>query len=212
VKSKARRDDKDSLPVDAISPNTQPKYVEATATVLSGGIHKESAGHASGNNGGLSSAHQANDSTALPALDDGADDAVPTPHSLVNTAKLVQNLSQSELRLGMQSREFGSVDIRTSVARHVFSAQISVEHSDVARNLASDLPALMDRLADQQVLVGNIQVHNSGLSTSSGLAQDAQAQGGKPQVASFVGKSDAEAIHPAVIESISAGGRLDIRV
>jgi len=148
----------------------------------------------------------------MSAFDDGADDAASVPHTLVNAAKLVQNLSQSELRLGMQSREFGSVDIRTSVARHVFSAQISIEHGDVARNLTSELPALMDRLADQQVLVGNIQVHNSGLSTSSGLAQDAQAQGWKPQAVSAGAKSEVEVLHPTVIESVNSTGRLDIRV
>ena len=90
-------------------------------------------------------------------------------------------MSQSEFRVGMQSQEFGNIDIRTSVARHMFSAQISVEHSDMAKSMTADLPALYHRLADQQVPVASIVIQGQSLATSSGLAQDAQPQSWQPQ-------------------------------
>ena len=68
----------------------------------------------------------------------------------------------------MQSQEFGNIDIRTSVARHMFSAQISVEHGDFAKSMTADLPALYHRLADQQVAVANIVIQGQRLATSSG--------------------------------------------
>ncbi len=112
---------------------------------------------------------------------DGPDEALPPTESLPMSAKFVQGLSQSEFRVGMQSQEFGSIDIRTSVSRHMFSAEISVENSDVAKSMATDLPALHNRLAEQQVPVAHIVIQGQSLATSSGLAQDTQQRAWQPQ-------------------------------
>jgi flagellar hook-length control protein FliK len=146
---------------------------------------------------------------------DGPDETLPTSTSSPVTAKFVQGMSQSEFRVGMQSPEFGNIDIRTSVARHMFSAQISVEHSDVAKSLTAQLPGLYHRLADQQVAVGNIVIHGQSLGTSSGLAQDAQRQSWQPQGHSAdagSAKLNAEPVLPVMTEGINSAGRLDIRI
>ncbi len=144
---------------------------------------------------------------------DGPDEALPTSTaSPVTTAKLVHDMSQSEFRVGMQTQEFGNIDIRTSVARHMFSAQISVEHSDVAKSMTADLPALYHRLADQQVPVASIVIQGQSFATSSGLAQDSQQpQTWRPQSFSFT-KSDAETARPVLMETLDSTGRLDIRI
>ena len=72
---------------------------------------------------------------------DGPDETLPSSASSPVTAKFVQGMNQSEFRVGMQSQEFGNIDIRTSVARHMFSAQISVEHGDMAKSMTAQLPA-----------------------------------------------------------------------
>ena len=143
---------------------------------------------------------------------DGADEALPTSvPSPVTTAKLVQGMDQSEFRVGMQTQEFGNIDIRTSVARHLFSAQISVEHNDVAKSMTADLPALYHKLADQQVAVASIVIQGQSFATSSGLAQDSQSQTWRPQ--SFnVTKSETETGPPVLTETLDSGGRLDIRI
>jgi hypothetical protein len=153
------------------------------------------------------------DAPSSPSLTDadGPDETLPTSASSPVTARLVQGMSQSEFRVGMQSQEFGNIDIRTSVARHMFSAQISVEHSDVAKSLTAQLPGLYHRLADQQVAVGNIVIHGQSLETSSGLAHDAQRESWQPQGHSAV-KSNAEPILPLATEGIDSAGRLDIRI
>jgi len=146
---------------------------------------------------------------------DGPDETIPTSVSSPVTAKLVQGMSQSEFRVGMQSQEFGNIDIRTSVARHMFSAQISVEHSDVAKSLTAQLPGLYHRLADQQVAVGNIVIHGHSLGTSSGLAQDAQRQSWQPQshgADDRTAELTAQPILPVMTEAIDPAGRLDIRI
>jgi flagellar hook-length control protein FliK len=144
---------------------------------------------------------------------DGPDESLPTSTpSPITTAKLVQSMSQSEFRVGMQTQEFGNIDIRTSVARHMFSAQISVEHSDVAKSMTADLPALYHKLADQQVPVASIVIQGQSFATSSGLAQDSQQpQTWRPQSYNAT-KSDAETALPGLMETLDSAGRLDIRI
>jgi flagellar hook-length control protein FliK len=142
---------------------------------------------------------------------DGPDEAPTSLPSPITTAKLVQNIGQSEFRVGMQTQEFGSIDIRTSVARHMFSAQISVEHGDVAKSMTADLPALYHRLADQQVAVTSIVIQDQGFATSSGLAQDAQPRNWQGQ-SHGAAKSEAEPVLPIVMEAPAPAGRLDIRI
>jgi hypothetical protein len=139
------------------------------------------------------------------------DEAIPAAtQPLVNTAKLIQGISQSELRVGMQSREFGNIDIRTSVAHHEFSAQISVEHNDVAKTMAMELPGLYDRLNEQNVSVNHIVIQNNSLATSSGLAQHQQQSTSKAQT-SGTAKSALEPILPVIPEVATGTGRLDVR-
>lgn len=153
-------------------------------------------------------------SSQTPGLEaDGPDEALPTSTaSPVTSAKLVHDMSQSEFRVGMQTQEFGNIDIRTSVARHMFSAQISVEHSDVVKSMTADLPALYHKLADQQVPVASIVIQGQSFATSSGLAQDSQQpQTWKPQSYNAT-RSDAETALPVLMETLDSSGRLDIRI
>ena len=139
------------------------------------------------------------------------DGVTPPSHAGVNTAKLVQGLTQSELRVGLQTRDFGNIDIRTSASRHEFSAQISVEHSEVAHTLTAELPNLYARLNEQQVPVSNIQIHNQSLSTSSGLDQRSQQSAQQSQSNGFT-KQQMEPALPSIHEVFTSADRLDIRV
>jgi len=139
------------------------------------------------------------------------DDITPPSHAGINTAKLVQGLTQSELRVGLQTREFGNIDIRTSASRHEFSAQISVQHSEVAHTLTAELPNLYARLNEQQVPVTNIHIHNQSLSTSSGLDQRFQQSAQQLPNSGFTKQQTGSAL-PSVHEVFASTDRLDIRV
>lgn len=150
------------------------------------------------------------------------DNPVPTPlptegsslqetNSPVNLAKLVHGLSQSEFRVAMHTSEFGAIDIRTSLARHQFTAEISVEHSDAAKTLSMGLPALYDKLADQQVSVANIVVRQQALATSSGL--DHRGQQGEPAPRSTQPRfSENSHTFPVSVAPWEPSGGLDIHV
>ena len=219
VKNKDR-DSKDIRASAAKNDKTEPPIgrIAATPGNSSPGNNKDGAGfNLPGHSGGhakqepLKQAAGVASSAAALADGDGPDEVPAAAASPVTTAKLVQGMSQSEFRVGMQTEEFGSIDIRTSVARHMFSAQISVEHSDGAKSLTAELPALYHRLADQQVSVANIVIQGHSLATSSGLAQDTQAQSWRPQSQSST-RLNSETVLPAITEVMNDSGRLDIRI
>jgi len=139
--------------------------------------------------------------------------AAPTP-SIINTARLMQAMGQSELRIGLQSRELGSIDIHTSLAAHTFTAQIFVEHGEVARTLSSELPGLYSRLADQKVLAGPIQIHSDGFSTFAGFDQGKRQEPAAPYEPNLPMSGLAPDIKATpILEVVSpATERLDIRI
>ncbi|MGA9798810.1 MAG: flagellar hook-length control protein FliK [Terriglobales bacterium] len=93
-----------------------------------------------------------------------------TDPALLYSAKLSERLGQSELRVGIQTGEFGNVDIRTSMTRNQLTAEISVEHGELGRMLAAELPGLQNKLAEHRFPQANLvlQSQTSGSFSDSG--------------------------------------------
>jgi flagellar hook-length control protein FliK len=102
------------------------------------------------------------------------------PASAISSAKLVERIGEAELRLGMRAGEFGNVDIRTSMVRNQFSAEISVERGELGRVMAAELPGLQTRLTDQRVPVANITIQNHSSENQTG-GQSAAPEQQKPR-------------------------------
>jgi hypothetical protein len=104
--------------------------------------------------------------------------AVAQPLPAINTARLIQSVGQSEMRVGMRSAEFGNISIRTSSTPELMSAEISVDHGDLARMLATHVPEIQAKLGGGQPV--HVQVEMSGQNAGShggqanGSAADAQ--------------------------------------
>ena len=64
----------------------------------------------------------------------------------ISTARLIQSMSESEMRIGMHSAEFGDISIRTSVSQQQLMAQISVDHSELGNAISAHLPSLESKL------------------------------------------------------------------
>ena len=108
--------------------------------------------------------------------------AQPAP-PVINTAKLIQTMGQSEMRVGMRSVEFGNISISTSSTRELISAQISLEHGELARTLAAHLPEVQQKLGTNQALDMRIDLNGQGIGTSSGMSNGSaqESQGGRRQ-------------------------------
>jgi hypothetical protein len=104
------------------------------------------------------------------------DSATPVPAPLpqaapaINTAKLIQSMGQSEMRVGMRSNEFGNISINTSATRDLISAQISLDHGELAKTLATHLPEIQARLGGSQAVDVRIDMNGQATGQNAGTS------------------------------------------
>ncbi len=105
-----------------------------------------------------------------------ATDGNNLPQAAINTAQLIQRMSESELRVGLHSDEFGNIGIRTSLGHDQLAAQITVERSDLGRALSDQVPALQDKLASEHGVNTKILIQDHSAGFSGGLDQGSRNQ------------------------------------
>jgi hypothetical protein len=153
--------------------------------------------------------------------------SLPQALPVINTARLIQALGQSEIRVGMRSSEFGNISISTSVTRDVISGQISVDHGELAKTIAAGLPEMQARLGGNQAVDFKIETNEAGIAhgagTSSGMPSGSaeQSSGGRQQAgnsASGYSPNSVAERHSSIAAAATTTGddrvnaRLDIRV
>ncbi len=111
------------------------------------------------------------ESMDMDQLSRAASNAGTIAQPVVNSAQLIQSLGKSEIKIGMQSEEFGKISITTSHTRDALVAQIYVDHGDLAKSLADHLPDVQSRLASSHS--GDVRIAMA--SGSSGTAADSSA-------------------------------------
>ena len=67
----------------------------------------------------------------------------------VNTGRLLQRIQESEINLNVRSADFGNVAIHTAMSHERVSAQISLEHIDLGKAIASEVQALQSKLSQE---------------------------------------------------------------
>ncbi len=145
---------------------------------------------------------------------------VAEPVVAINTAKLLHSVGQTEIRVGMRSVEFGNISIRTSATPELMSAEISVDHGELARMLATHVPEMQARLGGGQPV--QVQIEISGQSAggnggqASGSGQHAQGshqrQGSEESNGGGSARRYEREILPAGLRNDSGSTRLDVRV
>jgi len=152
---------------------------------------------------------------------------LPQAVPVINTAKLIQSMGQSEMRVGMRSTDFGNISISTSATRDLISAQISLEHGELARTLATHLPEIQAKFGGNQAMNVRIDMNGQpagqGAGTSAGMSNGSadQSRGDQQQRSSGPSRQSDEgfagqlnSIPVAVLPSVESrlDARLDIRV
>jgi hypothetical protein len=92
----------------------------------------------------------------------------------INTARLIQSMSETEMRVGMHSTEFGDISIRTMVSQQQMQAQISVDHSELSNAISAHIPSIQTKLDNQYGLHASIEVSHGGASFSGERGQSSQ--------------------------------------
>jgi len=96
-------------------------------------------------------------------------DALATP--FVSSARLIQSIQQSDMRVGLNSLEFGAISIHTSTDRGVISSQITLGHEELARTISSHLSALQETPGIPQVFSVRVDTSSPPAGDSSGPSQ-----------------------------------------
>jgi len=158
---------------------------------------------------------------------DSASPAVTLASPVINSAKLIQSIGQSEMRVGMRSTEFGNISISTTANKDVISAQISLDHGELAKALAAQLPEMQARLGGNRPM--DVRIDMSGVATGYGAGTSGnmsngasdQSSTGKQQSPytassyssnSIVERQSFAAAAGTTTRSDSLNARLDIRV
>jgi hypothetical protein len=146
-------------------------------------------------------------------------DAISAP--VVHSARLIQSIQQSDMRVGINSSEFGAISIHTSSSQGLVSSEITLGHAELAKAINAHLSAMQDKPGPVPALSVRVETSSSTGGSSAGFSQGSQDQ--KQQQRSEVShpfNSRSTGSQPWMAETppiaaLSQGalsGRLDIRV
>jgi hypothetical protein len=94
-----------------------------------------------------------NTTNMVPAAPQAMVVAAPGP---VQVAQMVSRIGQSEMRIGMNTSAFGSVEVRTTIHASDVGLVIGSEKGDLRSVLASDLPAIANTLQQQNLRLNSV--------------------------------------------------------
>jgi hypothetical protein len=94
----------------------------------------------------------------------------------VNAAKVIQNMSETEMRVGMHSAEFGGISIRTAISQQQMTAQISVDHSDLGKAISAHIPSMQEKIGGETGLRALVEVSQSAMSFTGERGSSPQHQ------------------------------------
>ena len=96
-------------------------------------------------------------------------DAVATP--FVSSARLIQSIQQSDMRVGLNSLEFGAISLHSSTDRGVISSEITLGHAELARTISAHLSAMQELPGTPMALSVRVDTGSPTAGDSSGSSQ-----------------------------------------
>lgn len=146
--------------------------------------------------------------SAAAAVPQSQPTALPGP---VQMAQMVNRIGQSEMRIGMNTTAFGSVEVRTVVHASDVGLIIGSEKGDLRGLLTNEMPALTNSLQQQ-----NLRLNSVSFTQGFGSAGDMSGGGNfqqrsfsspvLPQLSAGRGGSDATEAGNDAVEALPAGG------
>jgi hypothetical protein len=132
----------------------------------------------------------------------------------------MQNMHGSEMRVGMNSAEFGNISISTAVSHQAVSTQITLDHAELGRMLAVHLPSIEQKLGTAYGLQARVELRDSnnlanGDTSGSAQNNNRQSQGRSAGTGSPAPSTSALIAASAAVNSPSlpaSTSRLDILI
>lgn len=101
-------------------------------------------------------------------------EAVPTPVA-VQSARVLERMGQTEMRVGMNTADFGNVELRASVSQDRVGASVTTAHLDLRAALMAEMPSLEHSMEQHQLRLDHLDLGANGGGNQRGtLAQQQQ--------------------------------------
>jgi hypothetical protein len=113
---------------------------------------------------GASTAHPSSPSPPIPVEHSSAPstsppDATPPPVApALQTTQLLQRMDRAEIRIGLQSTDFGAIRLHTAVANDQVGAAVSTSHPALRDALLSEAPSLEKAMARHSLRLDSVSV------------------------------------------------------
>jgi hypothetical protein len=135
----------------------------------------------------------------------------------IDSARLIQTINQTEIRVGMHSADFGDISIRASLAQQQMMAQISVNHDELSQAMMAHLSTVQTKIGNDYGLQASISVHHQGTATAGHGGGQSYQQQQHPNTRSSRVINPAQPSAPEIMTrpmpaaAVDAGYRLDIQ-
>lgn len=108
--------------------------------------------------------------------------------SPIQLAQILTKATQAEMRIGLNTQAFGSVEVRTVVHASDVGVLIGSEKGDLRSLLTNDLPGIANTLQQQNLRLAQVSFQQQGFTASSD-----SSSGGNAQPRSFAARRDSTA-------------------
>jgi flagellar hook-length control protein FliK len=110
--------------------------------------------HGTGNNGNPPQADAGN-------IPQPADRAAPV---LVQSARILERMGQTEMRVGVNTADFGNLELRASVSQNQVGASIATAHGELRAAMLAEMPSLERSMEHHQLRLEHLDLgaHNGG--------------------------------------------------
>ena len=86
-----------------------------------------------------------------------AENAQPSP-TVLQSVQVLERMGKSEIRLGLNSSNFGSIELRTSVNQDRVGASIATSHAELRTAMIAEMPSLERAIAQHQMSLDSLQL------------------------------------------------------
>ncbi|MBI1749401.1 MAG: flagellar hook-length control protein FliK [Acidobacteria bacterium] len=114
---------------------------------------------------------------------------------LVESARLIERLAESEMHINLRTAELGPVELRAVMRENSLVASINVERSDVRALLVGEMPALERALGDQNLRVDKLDIFDGSLGSAmsfDGRSNPDTREFSQPHQPAFFGRMTAQ--------------------
>jgi hypothetical protein len=200
----------------AIQTGAQASSPQATATALAVPVTQSSAGQPAPATAPARSANEnlpsgASNSPSNPA----APGELPAAAAVgpVQVAQIASKAAQSEMRIGMNTSAFGSVEVRTTVHANDVGVVIGSEKGDLRSLLSNELPGIANALQQQNIRLNQVSFQQGAAFSGNSFTGNSSSGNGSqqnpfssPHIGNYAGLS-AEMVDDSPLAIESADGR-----